>query len=58
MENNQTPSECKHYNGGKCDDGAHVIDRNQRCILSVWCLGVNCPDYQPKEKKDDEDSNN
>jgi hypothetical protein len=52
---NQTPSECKHYNGGKCDDGSHVIDINRRCILSVWCLGANCSDYQPKEKKDGEE---
>lgn len=48
----QTPSECKHYKDGKCADGSHMIVRNSRCVLSVWCLGVNCPDYQPKEKKD------
>lgn len=50
----QTPSECKHYNEDKCDDGSHLIVRNIRRILSVWCLGIDCPDYQPKEKKDGE----
>lgn len=45
---NQTPSECKHYQGGVCA-------RSKRCYRQclVKC-GVNCPDYQPKEKKDNE----
>lgn len=46
---NQTPRECKHFNNGKCGCGPHVIDG---CIITVWCIGINCPDYHPNEKKD------
>lgn len=55
MENNQTPSECKHYQESrhcgftsrKCSNPKH---RDVFCGLSAnqYC----CPDYEPKEKKD------
>lgn len=46
MENNQTPSECKHFAGGVCG-------RSKRCYRPcVLKCGCQCLNYQPKEKKD------
>ncbi len=45
----QNPRECKYLTEGKCTKGPHII-RNH--IISVWCIGPHCPDYEPKEKKD------
>lgn len=51
----QTPSECKLHRRVK---GNHkCIKTWQGCIL----YGIHhnyCPNYEPKEKKDDENSNN
>lgn len=50
----QTPSECKHYNNGVC--AAH---NNTKCLNTLFSVRngyqkPNCPDYKPKEKKDNE----
>lgn len=59
MENNQTPSECKH-----CKDCKYFQQYSKEeplcfnfkryppngCLVSP--KGEICPDYQPKEKKD------
>lgn len=56
MENKQTPSECKHYNNGAC-----VAHNNTKCLNTLFSVrygykNPNCPDYQPKEKKDNEEN--
>lgn len=52
MENNQTPSECKHLKYDMC---LHPIHSNNpwRCPIMDF-EDKHCPDYQPKEKKDNE----
>lgn len=52
MENNQTPSECKYWCDGKCGLTPTFMQTDRGLTLNVWCRGANCPDYQPKEKKD------
>lgn len=47
MENNQTPSECKHNYGLNC-----TLLKNQKCECIVKHF-KHCPDYEPKEKKDE-----
>lgn len=46
----QRPQECEYYGYGLC--GIHLDTRYDAdyCILAIG--GDNCPDYQPKEKKD------
>ena len=51
---NQTPSECKHYVGYGIylyRNANVVLGRGQKAC-SVFRSGRYCPDYQPKEKKD------
>ena len=55
MENNQTPSECKHCNA----DGIHCDKHNEPAGENMWVYPCYikefpCPDYEPKEKKDNE----
>lgn len=54
MENNQTPSECKHYNNGAC-----VAHNSAKCLNTLFSVRYgyqkpNCLDYEPKEKKDND----
>ena len=54
MENNQTPSECKHYNNGAC-----VAHNSTKCLNTLFSVRYgyqkpNCLDYEPKEKKDND----
>lgn len=48
---NQTPSECRHY-----------YEEIAACELCGYhtpkCANGHCSNYQPKEKKDNENSNN
>ncbi len=44
----QTPSECKHNYGLYC-----TLPKNQKCECIVKHF-MYCPDYEPKEKKDNE----
>lgn len=46
----QTPSECKHHSVKQCAEY-----KVYGCRLKIDGF---CPDYQPKEKKDNENSNN
>lgn len=46
--NEQTPSKCKHY-GYLASCQAREPWIRHKCIMK---LGYHCPDYQPKEKKD------
>lgn len=51
MENKQTPSECKHYFYNTGGGWTHwCVNLNAPCRLFH---GYHCPDYEPKEKKDD-----
>lgn len=48
----QTPSECKHYNNIAC-----AVHNNTKCLNTLFSVRYgyqkpHCPDYQPKEKKD------
>lgn len=54
MENNQTPSECKHYLGvATCEfQDEATLEPQTTCVL--FCGKKHCPDYEPKEKKDNE----
>lgn len=50
----QTPSECKHWNRGRCRIAIKAVYRPRRAtpdFINDWCGGC-CPDYEPKEKKD------
>lgn len=54
----QRPSECKHYKDGVCS--AH---NNTMCINTLFSVRYgyqkpNCPDYEPKEKKDNGKTDN
>lgn len=54
MENNQTPSECRHYNNIAC-----AVHNNTKCLNTLFSVRYgyqkpHCPDYEPKEKKDNE----
>lgn len=54
MENNQTPSECKHYNNGAC-----VAHNSTKCLNTLFSVRYgyqkpNCLDYELKEKKDND----
>lgn len=44
--NKQTPSECKYYD--YCALGQYLSAKADVCLV-----GECCPDYEPKEKKDD-----
>lgn len=48
MGNKPTPSECKHY-----------YEEIAACELCGYhmpkCANGNCPDYEPKEKKDEQE---
>lgn len=53
MENNQTPTECKHYYYGMCtiaQSKYKILDCMFSCIYRKD--KQSCPDYEPKEKKD------
>lgn len=47
---NQTPSECRHEDYGDCMIHTGDYGGADYCKL---CEDYHCPDYQPKEKKDD-----
>lgn len=62
MEDNQTPSECKHYI--PLCSGCNLNITETRILGGgywVKCCDIaddpdfDCPDYQPKEKKDGKD---
>lgn len=49
----QKPRECEHFNHWTCK--AH--DKEHPCVFASELASVfmlDCPDYQPKEKKDGE----
>lgn len=50
---NQTPSECRHEDYGDCMIHTGDYGGADYCKL---CEDYHCPDYQPKEKKDDENN--
>lgn len=54
---NQIPSECKHfYAGWLCNERKKKSRRysyERPCILI--CDRDTCPDYEPKEKKDEQE---
>lgn len=47
---NRTPCECKHYWGIHCTDEKH---KGKECPIAHFS---HCPDFQPKEKKDNENN--
>lgn len=54
MENNQTPSERKHSAATYCEKGKYIDIISGR---PMWppcrlCFSNNCPDCEPKDKKD------
>lgn len=52
---NQTPSECKHYFINRGGGWTHwCVNLNAPCRLFH---GYHCPDYEPKEKKDEQECN-
>lgn len=57
MENNQTPSECKHCNadGIHCDKHNEPAGENMR-VYPCYIKEFPCPDYEPKEKNDNDSS--
>lgn len=52
MENNQTPSECKHYKDGRCTAHNSTVCINTLFSVRYGYQKPNCLDYEPKEKKD------
>lgn len=54
----QTPSECKHCNadGIHCDKHCEPVGENT-WIYPCHIKEFPCPDYEPKEKKDDSGTN-
>ncbi len=53
MENNQTLSECKHWNDGFC----RLLDRRDIfgtciCLFAPW---YDCRDCKPKDNDDEQD---
>lgn len=54
----QRPQECKHWCDGKCGLTSSFIRTDKGLALNVWCRGANCPDYEPKEKKDNGKTDN
>lgn len=46
--------DCKHWCDGICGLTPVFMPTDKGLALNVWCRGVDCPDYQPKEKKENE----
>lgn len=53
---NQTLSECKHYKDGWCTAHNNTVCVNTLFSVRYGYQKPNCPDYQPKEKKDNENN--
>lgn len=47
--NDHRPRECKWHSNGMCELEEIVWGYPYKCSMNV-----NCPDYQPKEKKDND----
>lgn len=57
MENNQTSSECKYYDCEYCAHPDHYCKGHLQNICDLEHeLVEHCPDYEPKEKKDNEEN--
>lgn len=46
--------DCKYWCDGKCGLTPAFMQTDKGLALNVWCHSVDCPDYEPKEKKDNE----
>lgn len=55
---NQTPSECKHYKDQRCTAHNSSVCVNTLFSVRYGYQKPNCPDYEPKEKKDNGTTDN
>lgn len=48
----QNPRECEHYIGVATCEFQDELTLNYETTCVLFCGEKHCPDYQPKEKKD------
>lgn len=53
MTHKKFPSQCIHWNDGKCGLTPHFIQTDKGLALNVWCRGV-CPNNKSKRRTDNE----